>query len=123
MIETLEEIIKALEKSIGESTPPNTPRPPRPGPRPEKPIVDLLQQLKMVLGMQKRIHDRTALYGKQFQGEQLLELPLSATGEEKSRHEKTNKELRSLSDRQDRLGKVTREVGKQAEALGGTRID
>ncbi len=123
VIETLEEIIKALEKSIGESPPPNTPRPPRTGPRPEKPIVDLLQQLKMVLGMQKRIHDRTALYGKQFQGEQLLELPLSATAEEKSRHEKTKKELRSLSGRQDRLGKVTREVGKQAEALGGTRID
>ena len=122
VIDTLEEMIRALEKSQREPMI-STPRPPRSGPRPAKPLVDLLQQLKMVMGMQKRIHDRTALYGKRIPGEQLPELPATATAPEKRNHEATGRELRSLADRQDRLGKVTREVGKQAEAEGGTRID
>ena len=123
VIDTLREMILALEKSIGEQPPPNAPRPPRPGPRPPKPIVDLLQQLKMVMGMQKRIHERTALYSMRIPGEQLPELPASATAQEKRLHETTNRKLRALSDRQERLGKVTREVGKQTDAQQGTRID
>src|SRR5262249_52124693 len=69
-VETLKDIIKALERAIQEPQEPTPGMPGESGPDKKRPLVTLLQQLKMIYGMQRRINDRTTLYGKQYKGEQ-----------------------------------------------------
>jgi hypothetical protein len=120
LVETIKDIIRALEKAINEDEPPPPPGPPGDGPSGKPKLVSLLQQLKMILAMQRRVHDRTELYGKRYKGEQ-APLPASAANEkERKKFERIRKELKDLAGRQERIGKVTREVGKEA---GAQRID
>jgi len=66
----------------------------------------------MVFLMQKRVNDRTALYAKHYQGEQV---PKATSEREKQRYEGVAKELKELSSRQERLSKVTKELSTQAQ--------
>jgi hypothetical protein len=112
VVETLKDVVKALEKAIKENEDgPKTPPGPS-GPSPKPKLVSLLNQLKMIHSMQKRVNARTELYGKQYNGEQL---PQPTNEREKTRYEGITKELKDLSSRQERLSKVTREVGKENE--------
>lgn len=116
VIETLKDIIKALEKAINENQPPNQPKPPRGyGPTAPPKLVDLLQQLKMIHALQKRVNARTELYGKRYAGEQL---PRPKDDREKSRYERIARELKDLSGRQEKIGKVTREIDKEIPGIG-----
>jgi hypothetical protein len=116
IIATLQDIIKALERAMQE--PDEPPQPGQGGQQGNQKLVNFLQQLKMIMAMQRRINQRTELYGKTYTGEQ-APLPEAAKDEKQRKHfESVRKELKDLSDRQERLGKVTREVSKQPEAQG-----
>jgi hypothetical protein len=101
IVVALEEVIKALQKELQKQQPgggggggggnPRTP-----------PLVTHLQQLKMIFAMQRRVHARTELYGKHYQGEQA---PREATP--------VQKELSDLATRQKRIHQVTRELSTQ----------
>lgn len=116
IIATLQDIIKALEKAMQE---PEESQPGQGGGQPkDQKLVNFLQQLKMIMAMQRRINTRTELYGKTYTGEQ-APVPEAAKDERQRKHfESVRKEQKDLSDRQERLGKVTREVSKQPEAQG-----
>lgn len=114
IIATLQDIIKALERAMQEPDD----SPPQQGqgqPRDQK-LVNFLQQLKMIMAMQRRINERTTLYGKTYTGEQAPTVASGKDEKERKHIESVRKELKDLSDRQERLGKVTREVSKQPEA-------
>jgi hypothetical protein len=64
----------------------------------------------MIYAMQRRVNARTTLYGKQYQGEQ-VPAPESAKTEEEKEHLKSiQKELKDLSTRQEKIGKVTKDI-------------
>src|SRR5262249_27463739 len=109
VIDTLKEMIEALKKAIKENR--EEPPPPNRGPQPpdrKKPLVDLVQELKMVLGMQKRVHERTRLYGRMYPGEQVPPERDARSAAERARLAEVRKEMTDLSGRQERIGKVTR---------------
>ncbi|MBY0233139.1 MAG: hypothetical protein K2W96_27970 [Gemmataceae bacterium] len=116
IVETLKEMIAALEKAIDQNQPPPPPPPGRrPPPPPPGPLVTKLQQLKMIHAMQKRVNGRTELYGKRYEGEQA---PMPGTvpdPRERKRVEIVRKELADLARRQESIRKVTAELGKPAE--------
>src|SRR5262249_38924657 len=109
IVETLKEMVQALEKAIRDNQNSNQPPPP-PGPNAEPPLVNLLQQLKMVYALQRRVNARTELYGRRYPGEQL---PSARAEREKESYELVRKELLDLSGRQDRIAKVTKELGRE----------
>jgi hypothetical protein len=69
-----------------------------------------LAELKMIYAMQRRVNARTELYGKQYKGEQAP--PPSKTLPEKERKhlEMIQGELKDLSNRQEKIGKVTKDI-------------
>jgi hypothetical protein len=110
VLETLKEMREALKKAIKENE--QNPPPPRPRPPPDSkpPLVDLMQELKMVLGLQKRVHERTRLYGRLYKGEQAPSASRASTPAERTQAQMIQKELRDLAQRQDRIGKVTKTI-------------
>jgi len=110
VVESLKEVVRALEKAIKDNENPSPPGPSGPS-NPNDKLVSLLQQLKMVHAMQKRVNDRTAMYAKHYSGEQV---PRPTNDREKERYEGITKEMKELSNRQERLSKVTKDLGKQA---------
>jgi len=97
IIETLKEMIEALKKEIqrrqsgggggGGSSDRN------------QPLVDLLQELKMIRAMQQRIYQRTVLYSRRYQGEAATAPDIVA-------------ELRELAARQLKLHQITEAIVK-----------
>src|SRR5262249_12569247 len=86
---------------------------------PGKPkLVSALQQLKMILAMQRRVHNRTELYGKRYKGEQAPSPAAASNDKERQKLERIDKDLRDLAGRQGRLGKITREVSEPARGRG-----
>ncbi|MBM3993661.1 MAG: hypothetical protein FJ303_05850 [Planctomycetes bacterium] len=100
IITTLEEMIKALKEEREKNQDPGDGKPgdSKPGGKqPDPKLLKLVQELKMVRAMQKRVNDRTELYGKRYTGEQANE-PLII------------RELRTLSDRQRRIQEIVRQI-------------
>jgi hypothetical protein len=100
IVETLKEMIEALKKARQEldnkkSPPSNSPPPP---PQDQK-LLDLIAELKMIRSMQIRVNTRTKIYGDQYQGEQAGEPTIV-------------RELRNLSERQERIYEVTNKIAK-----------
>ncbi len=100
IIDTLKEMIEALKKAKQEldnkkSPPSNSPPPP---PQDQK-LLDQIAELKMIRSMQIRVNSRTEIYGKQYNGEQAGE-PVIV------------RELRNLSERQERIFEVTNRIAK-----------
>lgn len=114
VIATLQDIIKALEKALQE--PQEGQGGGGGGGKKDPKLVSFLQQLKMILAMQRRINQRTELYGKTYHGEQAPIPENAKDAKEKELIKRVRKELTDLSDRQERLSKVTREVSRQPEA-------
>jgi hypothetical protein len=113
VIGTLKDAIAALEKAIRDSATDDNPR--RPGGAAGKPrLVDQLQQLKMIHALQRRVSERTALYGKQFPGEQAPSPSTALTAGDRARLAQVEKELKDLAGRQDRIARATRSVGKDS---------
>jgi hypothetical protein len=100
IIDTLKEMIAALKKARED----NQDSGGKPGSggagKPADPkLLELLQELKMVRSLQKRVNDRTSLYGKRFPGEQASEPQVV-------------RELRSLADRQLRIQEIVSRIAK-----------
>jgi hypothetical protein len=64
-------------------------------------LLELLQELKMVRSLQKRVNDRTIDYAKRFPGEQANEPQIV-------------RELRSLAERQLRIQQIVADIAKGA---------
>jgi len=112
VVETLEDVIRALQRAIQENQrDPNNNPPPPGGKRPPPQLVTQLQQLKMIRTLQQRVNSRTAMYGRHYDGEQV---PEGATDRERVRYEGIQRELRDLAGRQERLARVTRDLGKES---------
>jgi hypothetical protein len=100
IIDTLEELIKALHNARV-----NPPRPPEPGgdgPHPP-PHIDKVADLKLIRSMQMKVNRRTKLYGDEYvakEGEQTADAKL-------------REKLRELSERQAKLFTITRKIVKE----------
>ncbi len=114
IIATLQDIIKALERELKDPEPSDPAR--QRGKQGDRKLVNFLQQLKMIFAMQRRINQRTELYGKTYTGEQAPMPETAADDKQKEHLTRIAKELKDLAGRQDRLSKVTREISKQPEA-------
>src|SRR5262249_16662439 len=110
VIETLEEMVEALKKAQQEMKNKNKPPPGQHGPRADRKLIDLLAELKMIRSMQKRVNSRTELYGKQYAGEQAPPPEKASTEDERERYDRIQAELKDLSKRQQKIGKVTHDI-------------
>ena len=98
ILRSLEEIIGALAQARERQKEKNRPRPPgEPGDPTDPPLVDALQELRMIRTMQMRINRRTAQYAKLVEGEQAKDGEIVT-------------QLRDLSGRQKRLVEITRDI-------------
>jgi hypothetical protein len=89
IIAALEETIAALEKAIKDLEKQRTPRGQQPaaGQPTEPPLVDKLQELKMIRALQMRINKRTQRFGEMIEGEQAETLELIEALEELARRQ------------------------------------
>jgi hypothetical protein len=110
IIETLQEMIEALKKAQADAKKSKQGQPGQSGPPPDPKLIDLLAELKMIRSMQKRVNDRTELYGKQYKGEQAPPAEQGSTAEEREKYDRIQHELKDLSVRQQKIGKVTHDI-------------
>ncbi len=109
IIETLKEMIAALQKAQREAKQGGKPSQGKGGPQDQK-LIDQLAELKMIFAMQKRVNARTELYGKQYTGEQAPIPEQAKTPKEREHFEMIQRELKDLAGRQEKIGKVTRDI-------------
>jgi hypothetical protein len=101
IVETLKEMIKALEKAkkdMEKKDPKKSDDSPPPKQQDQK-LLDKIAELKMIKSLQLRVNARTELYGKRFQGEQAMTDDIRI-------------ELRELADRQERILEATAKMAK-----------
>jgi hypothetical protein len=111
MIETLKEMIEALKKQMQPPPPGPTPPPPPEDRRPGKrPLIDLLAELKMVYSLQKRVADRTTLYGKEYSGEQAPRPTAGLTAEQREHFAMIRRELAELAESQQQIRAITQSI-------------
>jgi hypothetical protein len=89
MIEALKKAQQQLSQSKGSSG--------SPPPNQDQKLLDQIAELKMIRAMQIRVNGRTRLYGQQYQGEQAADPNLQ-------------REIRGLSERQERIFEVTNRI-------------
>ncbi len=106
IIDTLKEMIEALKKAQKSGGGGGGGG----GMRPPDKLLDLLAELKMIRSMQKRVNQRTEVYGKQYAGEQAPPPENGSTPEERERYVQIQNELKDLSKRQQKIGKVTHDL-------------
>jgi flagellar hook-basal body complex protein FliE len=111
IIETLTEMIAALQKAQKEAKA-GQPKPgqPKQGMPQDQKLIDMIAELKMIYAMQRRVNNRTELYGKQYKGEQAPLPTEGANAKEKEHYQMIKRELQDLSERQDKIQKVTRDI-------------
>lgn len=101
IIDTLKEMIDALKKAQednkSDSKPGKSGKAGKPG---DKKLLELIQELKMVRSLQKRVNDRTVGYAKRF------------PGQEQTRDPQTVVELRNLAERQLRIQEIVSRIAK-----------
>src|SRR5262249_13387552 len=109
IIDTLRDMIEALKKAQKDAkSDPKQGKPNKGMPQDQK-LIDQLAELKMIYAMQKRVNARTELYGKQYKGEQ-APIPESAKDKKEKEHlDMIQRELKDLANRQDKIGKVTKD--------------
>jgi hypothetical protein len=91
-------VIGALAQARERQKENNRPRPPgEAGDPADPPLVDALQELRMIRTMQMRINRRTEQYAKIVQGEQAKDVEVVNA-------------LKDLSSRQRRLVEITRDI-------------
>ncbi len=110
IIETLKDMIEALKKAQRDLKNPPQAKPSKGGMPQDQRLIDQLAELKMIYAMQRRINARTELYGKQYKGEQAPPPVTAKNVKEREHYEMIQKELKDLSGRQDKLGKVTKDI-------------
>lgn len=108
IIDTLKEMIAALQKAQKEA---KQGKPQQGGGSPkDQKLIDQLAELKMIFAMQKRVNGRTELYGKKYTGEQAPRPETARSAREREHLELISRELHDLAARQQKIGKVTRDI-------------
>jgi hypothetical protein len=117
LIDTLQDMIRALQRSRQNLNGGPVPPGPRgtPGPSRKPSLLDMLSELKMVRTLQARVNHRTELYGSQYRSEQLPEAGAAESAEERERREVLRRELRDLAGRQHKIGQAARNLVRWAE--------
>jgi hypothetical protein len=104
IVATLKEMIDALKKARDDNQQP--PSDSKGGGKSGKPgdqkLLELLQELKMVRSLQKRVNDRTVDYARRF------------PGQEQAKDQQIVRELRSLAERQLRIHEIVANIAKGA---------
>ena len=109
IIETLKDMIAALQKAQKDNK--NQGKPSKGGgPPPPQSLIDQLAELKMIYAMQRRVNASTEMYGKQYKGEQAPPPNSAATEKEKKQYQMIQNELKDLANRQEKIGKVTKDI-------------
>ena len=116
IIDALKEMVAALKKARKDNQEPKPPMPPMPpssgGMPPDQKLIDMIAELKMIRSMQIRVNNRTTIYGKQIEGEQVPNIAKVADAKEKEKAVGVRKEFKDLSTRQQKLSKVTEDIAK-----------
>jgi len=115
IIDSLKEMIEAFKKARKDNQqpkPPSQPSQSNPGQPKDNQLIDMIAELKMIRSMQVRVNNRTNLYGKQLEGEQVPSIAKLADAKEKEKFESFRKEFKDLSGRQQKLSKVTEDIAK-----------
>lgn len=115
IIDSLKEMIEAFKKARKDNQQPKPPSQPgqsNPGQPKDNQLIDMIAELKMIRSMQVRVNNRTNLYGKQLEGEQVPSIAKLADAKEKEKFESFRKEFKDLSGRQQKLSKVTEDIAK-----------
>ena len=101
IIDTLKEMIAALKKARedNQSDPGKPGEPGKAGKPGDQKLLELIQELKMVRSLQKRVNDRTTDYGKRYNGEQAND-PVVI------------RNLRILAERQMRIQEIVSRISK-----------
>jgi hypothetical protein len=103
IIETLRDMIKALEKAKKEmddkKNPPKPPSDQPPPPPQDQKLLDKIAELKMLKAMQMRVNGRTDLYSKMYKGEQATDPAIQS-------------ELRDIAGRQERIFEVANKLAR-----------
>ena len=102
---SLKEMIEALKKArreMDDKKNPSDPKNMKPRPPGDQKLLDQIAELKMIRSLQKRVNDRTELYGKQYQ----------AVEGEQTNDQNIRLELRNLAERQERIFDVTNRIAK-----------
>jgi hypothetical protein len=108
IIETLKDMIAALQKAQKDV---KQGKPGKGGGQPPpQSLIDQLAELKMIYAMQRRVNARTEMYGKQYKGEQAPPPDSAATEKEKKHYKMIQDELKDLANRQEKIGKVTKDI-------------
>jgi hypothetical protein len=110
IIASLEEMIDALKKARKDNgqSPPGQPGQNQPQ---NQPLLQEIQELKMIRNMQLRVNRMTETYGKEYKGEQ-APAPEKATAQEREKADMLQKELKGLAERQEKIYEVTNDLYK-----------
>jgi hypothetical protein len=100
VIDTVSEMIAALRRAQQAANQPPPDGPGGDGPTIQRPLVDLLTELKTIRFMQVRVNDRTAAYSQKFEGEQADDADV-------------RRELKGLAGRQQKIIHMTQELPKK----------
>ena len=114
IIATLKEMIESLKKAQQDNKNRKPPEPGQPGQQSpaqqDQRLIDQISELKTIRSMQIQINKRTESHGKKFEGEQAPDISQLKDPRAKAQAEQVLKEIRELSKRQDKIGKVTRDI-------------
>jgi hypothetical protein len=111
IIASLEEMIDALKKARKENGQQPPPGQGGSGQPQNQPLLQLIQELKMIRNMQLRVNRMTETYGKEYKGEQ-APAPEKATTQDRGKAEELQRELKGLSGRQLKIYEVTNDLYK-----------
>src|SRR5207248_8143976 len=113
IIDSLEEMIKALKKAIKENKNKKPSKPGQPGKPGDQDLIDLLAELKMIRSMQVRVNKRTEDYHKFYPGHEQAPDPITLKdARQREDLERVLDELKDLSERQENIKRITRDIGK-----------
>ncbi len=77
-----------------------------------QPLIEELQELKMIRNMQLRVNRMTETYSKEYEGEQSPDPSKVKTPQERDKAEMLQKELKGLADRETKIVEVTNNLYK-----------
>jgi hypothetical protein len=110
IIASLEEMIDALKKARKENGQQQG-QPGQPGQPQNQPLLQEIQELKMIRNMQLRVNRMTETYGREYKGEQ-APAPEKATAQEREKAEMLDRELKGLAEREKKIYEVTNDLYK-----------
>jgi hypothetical protein len=105
-------MLEALKKAQKKPQPSKPGKPGQSGQPQDPKLIDLISELKMIRSMQKRVNDRTTVYGKQYHGEQAPTPEAAGDAKERELYERIQHELKDLAGRQKKISRITRDIAE-----------